>query len=65
MKTVKTDVNVPSKRNKQKKMLKIFLVDILSSTDEKTGSGAGSGSVSQWYGSADPDPYQNITDTQN
>ncbi len=25
------------------------------------GSGAGSGSVSQRYGSADPNPYQNVT----
>jgi hypothetical protein len=31
-----------------------------------TGSGAGSlfGSVSQRYGSADPDPYENVTDPQ-
>ncbi len=26
---------------------------------------AGSGSVSQLYGSADPDPYQNVTDLQH
>jgi hypothetical protein len=26
---------------------------------------AGSGSVSQWYGSADPDPYQNVTDPKH
>jgi hypothetical protein len=25
---------------------------------------SGFGSVSQWYGSADPDPYQNVTDPQ-
>jgi hypothetical protein len=33
---------------------------------KKTGSGAGfvseSGSVSSQYGSADPDPYRNVTD---
>jgi hypothetical protein len=39
----------------------LFFVGILSSTDEK----AGSGSVSQWYGSADPDAYQNVTDPQH
>jgi len=37
---------------------KIFLVGILSATDVKAGSG--SGSVSQWYGSADPDLNQNV-----
>jgi hypothetical protein len=26
---------------------------------------AGSGSISQRYGSADPDPYQNLMDPQN
>jgi len=26
---------------------------------------AGSGSGSQWYGSADPDPYQKVTDPQH
>ncbi len=29
------------------------------------GSGAGSGSVSQRYGSADPDQYQNVTEPQH
>jgi hypothetical protein len=28
-------------------------------------SGPGSRSISQRHGSADPDPYQNVTDTQN
>jgi hypothetical protein len=46
--------------NKQKK-LKLFLVAILKVTDEI----AGSGSVSQRYGSADPYPYQNATDPQH
>ncbi len=36
---------------------------------KKAGSGAGfesgASSVSQWYGSADPDPYQNVTDSQH
>jgi hypothetical protein len=30
-----------------------------------SGSGDGSGFVSQMYGSADPDPYQNVTDPQH
>ncbi len=38
----------------------LIFVGILSATDE-----AGAGSVSQWYGSADPDPYQNFTDPQH
>jgi hypothetical protein len=44
-----------------KKLLKktyFFVVGILSATDEKVGSG----SVSQWHGSADPGPFQNVTD---
>ncbi len=45
--------NIPSKStsNKQKK---IFF-----------GNGAESGFVSQRYGSADPDPYQNVTDPEH
>jgi hypothetical protein len=46
--SLKTDVHLPSKSNKQKKIF----VGILSTTDEKkAGSGAGDGSesVSQWY----------------
>jgi hypothetical protein len=27
--------------------------------------GVGSGSISQRYGSGDPDPHQNVTDPQN
>jgi hypothetical protein len=42
---------------------KVFIVIILSATDKKAGSG--SGSVSQWYESADPDLYQNVTDPQH
>jgi hypothetical protein len=29
------------------------------------GVGSGSGSISQRYGSVDPDPHQNITDPQH
>jgi hypothetical protein len=28
-------------------------------------AGSGSGSLSQWYISVDPDPYQNVTDRQH
>jgi hypothetical protein len=44
--SLKDDVNVPSKKERNKKE-NLFFVSILSATDEK----AGSGSVSQWCGS--------------
>jgi hypothetical protein len=50
---------------------KKFLVSdtVLKVTDERPGSGAGSGagSVSQRYGSADPESYanQNVTDPEH
>jgi hypothetical protein len=31
----------------------------------KKGVGSGSGSISQRYGSADPDPHQDVTDPQH
>jgi hypothetical protein len=41
----------------------------LNATNEGAASGYGSGcrggSVSQWYGSADPDPYQNVRNPQH
>ncbi len=44
-----------------------MFVGILSVTDEKAVSGSIAGSVSHWYGSADPDPdlYQNVPDPQH
>jgi hypothetical protein len=36
-----------------------------SGFESESGSGSESGSVMQWYGSADRDPYQNVTDPQN
>jgi hypothetical protein len=30
-----------------------------------SGSGVGSGSICQRYGSGDPDPHQNVTDPQH
>ncbi len=32
---------------------------------DRSGVGTGSGSVSERYGSADPDPHQNVTDLQH
>jgi hypothetical protein len=37
----------------------------LKSLEKGVQSGVGSGSVSQRYGSADPDPHQNVTDPQH
>jgi hypothetical protein len=43
--SLKTDVNVPSKRNKPKKVeTELIFVVIFKATDEEAGSGAGSGS---------------------
>ncbi len=53
--------------NKKTLRKKNFIDGILSATNKKAGSAsrAGSGSVSQWYGSAKPDPYQNVTAQQH
>jgi hypothetical protein len=51
---------LPSTSKKSKKNLDFFFekiyffVGIFSATDKKAESGPGAGSVSQWYGSADP-----------
>ena len=37
---------------------------MLKTTDKKAGYESGFVSVSLWYGSKNPDPYQNITDPQ-
>jgi hypothetical protein len=37
----------------------------LKSRKKGLGSGIGSGSISQSYGSRDPDPPQNVTDPQH
>jgi hypothetical protein len=63
--SLKNDVKVPSKSNKEKKFRKkLFFVDVLKVTDEKN-SRIGSGSISQRYGSADQDPSQNFMDPQH
>jgi hypothetical protein len=60
--SLKTDVNVPSKVRNKKTLRKqnFFLLGSCQSLTKK-----GSRSVSQWFGSADPDPYQNVTDIQH
>jgi hypothetical protein len=56
------DVNVPSKSNEQKNSEeKIFFFDILKVTDENRRIRI----RNQRYGSADLDPYQNVTDSQH
>jgi hypothetical protein len=61
--SLKNDVNVASKSNKQKKLWRkiIFFADILKVNDENIririqDPGSRSGSISQRHGSADPDP---------
>jgi hypothetical protein len=49
----------------KKNMKKKFFWASLKSLKKGVGSGVGSGSVSQRYGSADPDPHRNITDPQH
>ncbi len=51
-----TDKNVLTERNKQKN-LQVILLASWKPLQKRT---EGSGSVIQWYGSADPDPSQNI-----
>jgi hypothetical protein len=61
---MKTDVNVPSKSNKQKFFEKnLVFVGILKATDDKCRIRIST--VSLWYGSADPDPYQNVKDPRH
>ncbi len=59
---LKNNVNADSKSNKQKNLdINKFLVAILKVTDENSRIRI----LSQRYGSADPDPYQNVTDPQH
>jgi hypothetical protein len=46
---------------------KAIFVGVLKVTDEKSRiqNGSGFGSNSQRYGSADPDPYQHVTDPEH
>ncbi len=64
-------VNVPSKVISRKNLGKKNIVDVpvLNVNEENIGSGSGcrpgSWSISQRYGSADPDPFQNFMDPQH
>ncbi len=42
-----------------------FLLASFQPPTKKGGSGSELGSVSQWYGSAEPDPYQYVKDPQH
>ncbi len=60
--SLKTSINVTSKSNKQENFEKyLFLAGFLSATDEIRIFSR----IRQWYGSADPNPYQNVTDPQH
>jgi hypothetical protein len=61
--SLKNDVTVPSKSNKPKNFCGFFL----KVTDEncRIRSRIRNGTVSQRYGSLDPDPYQYVTDPQH
>ncbi len=63
--SLKNDVNVPSKSNKQKNFFKLVFVGVLKVNNENSWiriRRSGSGSISQMHGSAYPDPYQNVMD---
>ncbi len=61
--SLKNEVNVPSKSNKQKKLC--FKISFLLASWRSMTKIAGSGSISQRHGSADPDPPQNVMDPQH
>jgi hypothetical protein len=50
---------------KEKIWKKIIFFASLKSLKKGVGSGVGSGSISQRYGSPDPDQHQNATDPQH
>jgi hypothetical protein len=52
-------------RNMEKTLRKnILSVASWKTLKKRTGSGTGSGSVTHWSGSGDPDPYLNVTDPE-
>ncbi len=62
--SLKNDVNAPLKNNKQKNYEKKIVLFLLASWMSMTKI-AGPGSISPRHGSADPDPYKNVTDPQH
>ncbi len=60
--SLKNNVNVPTKSNKQENLEKNCVLLVSWRSMEKI---AGSGSISHRHGSGDPDPYQNVTDPQH
>ncbi len=58
-----TAINVHTVRNKQKNLKQQLI--LLASWKPLQKRTEGSGSVIQWYGSADPDPSQNIPDPEH
>jgi hypothetical protein len=60
--SLKNGVNVPLKSNKHKNF---FWISFLLASWRSMTKIAGSGTISQRYGSADPDPYKNVTDPQH
>jgi hypothetical protein len=51
---------MPAGKLKEKNMKKVFVAPFKS-----LKKGIGSGSIIQRYGSADPDPHQNVTNPQH
>ncbi len=58
--SLKKDVSVPSKSQKIRKNWKIVFVASWRSLTKIAGTRDGYRSVSHWYGSAYPNPYQNV-----
>ncbi len=64
--SLKNNVNAPSESDKQTKTWRnFFLLTSWRSMTKIVGSGSASGSVSQRYGSADPDTYKYFMDPQH
>jgi hypothetical protein len=63
--SLKNDVNVPSKSIKQKNRKKIFLVVVLSVTDEKSRIRIRIRWSEARSADPDPNPYQNVRDPED
>ncbi len=62
--SLKNDVKVPSKSNKQKNFFISFFVGVFKVNNENSRIRIRIGSE-QRHGSADPDPHQNVTDPEH